>query len=1243
MKPFLPTSPRRLFTLCALALASAVAQAGNPDVEQYIAVKGQHFLQPGEGTPVPATNGPHRFIANVVGSGPTTILGASVRKPNNTSVTLTHEEGDNEFYFEPVFATKAALDAAYPAGNYAFTIRTANQATQFVTLNLAADAYPPAAPHVANWVELQSAETNGTTVQWDAWPDAPTNSFILFSVEDSQGDEVFSTAGPGDPMALPGSATSAVIPGGLLAVGQTYYVTIVFANPTVLDTASVPGALGIAGYYRQTTAAIVVPTPPPASGRFRFASTTFAGGETEGGGEAIVTILRQGSSGTASVVLSTVAGTASPGQDYGETTQRVTFNDGEESMDVSLSIAYDALLEGNETFRVILSDPSAGAELGFPTNATVTIVDDEIRGRGTLQFSAAAFMAVESAGVATLNVTRTGGATGEVAVVYAAESGSAEVGPDFAPSVGLLVFSNGVASRTISIPLVTDTLDESNETFTVTLFNPIGGAALGAIALTTVTIKDDDTAGTIAFSTRAYGVTENVTNFPVIIRRTGGAASAVTVDLEITGGTATAVDDYDHGGGTLETLTFGAGVTAITNIFAIKEDLLPEGNEDIRLALRNATGGARVAGFTNSVLTIIDDEVTIQFAADNFTNKEPAGTAILYVERTGPVTAPSSVTFATTSNGSSAGAFEDYIPTNITVSFAVNQRRKPVLVRLVNDFLVETNETVSLLLEDPLPAGSALLGPRSQATLHITSEDAGGKIAFAVDSVSVSESRPFVPITVVRTLGLASNVTARLRTAGGSAEDGLDYVGTNITLSFAAREVRKVINIAILPDALDERPVQMFEVTLDNATGGAEIGPKSSQGVLILDEDNGGVISFSRAEFIVTENQTNALITITRTGGAAGNVMVQFATTNGTASPTDYQDVSETVLFAAGETTKTVLVPINYVDVEPEGATPETVLLSLRDYTGGSRPGLSNAVLKIVDDESSVAFNAATASGTEGGTVTLTVTRAGALTTAVSVDFMTMGGSATEGADYTATNGTLNFAANQASKTIAVRLLADPNTETNETFTVELKNPQGGVLLGSLSNVVVTISDRPDPAAIPAAGLPFFKANITGVQGNSLSKSIDIKTNSPNVILTTYDQSLGWLGINGNNNRYTPGSESIRTVNNWMQFANIHASGPGVIDISFAAGNGAAIWTFSDTTVFYDQTPPRPPIVHETRAYGTGIQGSSGTITIDVLDTVNRIVTGRFDFIAVDDTDDNKFVRITGSFRSHNTVVSGAP
>jgi hypothetical protein len=116
-----------------------------------------------------------------------------------------------------------------------------------------------------------------------------------------------------------------------------------------------------------------------------------------------------------------------------------------------------------------------------------------------------------------------------------------------------------------------------------------------------------------------------------------------------------------------------------------------------------------------------------------------------------------------------------------------------------------------------------------------------------------------------------------------------------------------------------------------------------------------------------------------------------------------------------------------------------------------------------------VQFSAANYSVQEDCTaLTITVNRIGDSSTAVSVDYNTSDGTATERQDYITALGKLNFAAGETSKTFVVLINEDSLVEGNETFNLSLGNPSG-VALGTPATATITIVDdatEPAPNAI---------------------------------------------------------------------------------------------------------------------------------------------------------------------------------
>ena len=128
---------------------------------------------------------------------------------------------------------------------------------------------------------------------------------------------------------------------------------------------------------------------------------------------------------------------------------------------------------------------------GTNTQSVVFTVVPE--GAGTLAFASGAVNARENSAAA-LTVLRSGGSTGTVTVAWATANGTATAGSDYTAGSGTLTFAAGETSKSLTVAVLDDSSAENNETFTVTLGNPTGGAALGSPSVCTVTIIDDDDA-----------------------------------------------------------------------------------------------------------------------------------------------------------------------------------------------------------------------------------------------------------------------------------------------------------------------------------------------------------------------------------------------------------------------------------------------------------------------------------------------------------------------------------------------------------------------------------------------------------------------------------------------------------------------------------------------------------------------------------------------------------------------------
>lgn len=435
---------------------------------------------------------------------------------------------------------------------------------------------------------------------------------------------------------------------------------------------------------------------------------------------------------------------------------------------------------------------------------------------GIIAFKAASYSVSESSSTVTVSLIRTGVTTSVVGVTLTTVDGTATAGADYVARTTNVTFAAGVTSVNVTLALLPDTIDELNESFQVGLSNPTGGATLGTIAKTTVTVTDDDSGGTLAFSAAGYSVSETGVVARIMVNRTGGTASAVTVTARTSDGTATAPADYSS----VETvLTFSNGQTSATFAVPVIDDGLGEGNETVSLALVNPTGGATLGAQKAATLTIVDNEQVLQFAKATFTNAESVATATITVMRSGPSGGTATVQYATSDWTAASPA--DYAAKGGTLTFGPGVVSASFTVPVVNDTLDETNETVHLTLSNP--TGGAFLGPLASATLLITDDDSGGMIAFSAANYTVAETSPTVTVKLTRTGGIASGVEVTLSTVDGTATAGADYVARTTNVAFAAGVTSMSVAFPLLSDTIDETN-ETFRVNLSNPTGGATLG-----------------------------------------------------------------------------------------------------------------------------------------------------------------------------------------------------------------------------------------------------------------------------------------------------------------------------------------------------------------------------------------------------------------------------------
>jgi hypothetical protein len=340
----------------------------------------------------------------------------------------------------------------------------------------------------------------------------------------------------------------------------------------------------------------------------QFATTAYS--VSEAAGPATVTLRRSGSGdGAVGVTVSSEDGTAVAGADYTAVNQVVSWADGDTAdKTVQVAVINDSDTEGVEYLNLRLHSLTGPTSLGVFSRAQVTILDDEI---DVLRFTSASTDVSEGGVSVSVLVTRNGPASGAVTVDWATANGTASAGSDYTAASDTLSWAAGdTTTKTITIDILDDGVDEDNETFTVSLSNPtpVENAIVGSPGVFTVTVIDND-GPRIQFGASSYQVDETAGSVDLTVKRIGNTAGAVSVDWATINGSATSGQDYTTGSGTLNWAD-GNGADKTINI-AVLDDAATEGGENFEVVLSNVVGAdIRLGQPDVATVSIADDEAT---------------------------------------------------------------------------------------------------------------------------------------------------------------------------------------------------------------------------------------------------------------------------------------------------------------------------------------------------------------------------------------------------------------------------------------------------------------------------------------------------------------------------------------------------------------------------------------------------------------------------------------------------------
>jgi hypothetical protein len=372
---------------------------------------------------------------------------------------------------------------------------------------------------------------------------------------------------------------------------------------------------------------------------------------------------------------------------------------------------------------------------------------------------------------------------------------------------------------------VTVPFDIANKFLTATATDPAGNTSEFSPCFSSASIG-----GTLQFSASSYNIAENVDG-NVIVKRTGSAVGAVSVQYQMIEGTAVSGSDYLPSSGTLNWANGDTSdrVIPVTTI----NDLFDEANEQLSVQLKNPNGSV-LGNPTTATVTITDDDPTPTISIADISNSEGDQDQTIFtfiVSLSAPSGQDVSVSYSTTTGGSATNGV-DYQPTSGTVIIGKGDPAASFSVFVNSDTEDEPNETFVVVLSNPQNATFQ----DAQATGTILNDDGPGTgtLEFSQAIYNTQEDLGGLTITVERSGSSVGSASVDYKTSDNVATQKGDFEYASGKLKFAPGESIKTFVLLVNEDMFVEGS-ESLNLSLSNPIG-AVLGPQSTASVTIADD-----------------------------------------------------------------------------------------------------------------------------------------------------------------------------------------------------------------------------------------------------------------------------------------------------------------------------------------------------------------------------------------------------------------------
>ena len=783
---------------------------------------------------------------------------------------------------------------------------------------------------------------------------------------------------------------------------------------------------------------------------------------------------------TVQTITLSLSGTAAETDDFTIASTSLTLAAGAgtaaSSVTTVVTAVQDRIDEADET---VLIDASRNSN-AVGTRQTVTITDDDAPPVLSLEVSASTI--AEAAGTSTVTVGTGTGSTFETdQTITLTLGGTATETSDYTIGSKSLTLPAGAGTAASEITtLITAADDDFFEGVTheqLTLAGTQGGASFGATR--SVTITENEDAPKLTLSLTDNSISENGGSTAVTASVSPRTVDAFTVSFAATPTAPATAADY----GLTGTLSFAALSATPTGTVTITANNNRVDRPDKSVSV-TATGSQSYFRATDAVELTIEDEDAAPapvLQVSDASIAENAGVATVTVTTGDGSTFPDAMTVTLTMTGA-AGENADYTILSKSLTLPAGSGLD---ISMISTTVTGVDDIIDDDAEDILvdaAIGASAVG--TQQTVTIDDDDAAPVLVLTAQPASIAESGGVSTVTVGTGTGstFADERTIELSVAG-TATSGADYTISSQTLTLpagAATEASSVTATVTGVDDIvdDDAETIVIGALLDGVAFGAE------QTVTIADDEGSPLVTLVLTPPSIAED--GGVSTVTATVSPASATAFTVAVASAPVSPAEAGDFGQsgaTLSFAAGAAASTGSVTISAVDNTADTPNLQVSVSGTVSSSGVSAPAV--ATLTILDDDTTAVLTLevdATTIAEDGGAVTVTVTTGtGSTFDSAQAITLVLGGTATQGADYTVSATDLTLPAGSSSVTATVTGLDDGLVEGGET--VLISGLQNGAAFGAEQTVTIADDD-----AVPAPA----DATLTIIDDDEASSTVTL-------------------------------------------------------------------------------------------------------------------------------------------------------